>query len=320
MTINIDALANEIRRIDGSNTLGAGQLAEGIAAYLALRSSTPCVEPMAKAKSEPKGATMSEESNDTPEQYVQAGGIISALEFYADTENYIRKSMRDGTGSFTNNLINEDCGQRARQALTQRPPAPPSEVMDIDALHSKIDMDIEDETGCELSLEDSRLTGLAIRKALTQRPPAPTVAAQVDLEALKKDTSNAQELYAQCLDREVGEIYGWNACIDHLAAKGIIGQGVPYCGCGDPIPEDDLRCDTCQLVQWQVTGEKSVPQTVLQQVSAALHWSKVFIDNHVTKSSRLSKSDQIKCAEGIRNDMISKAYAALQPYLKDGEK
>lgn len=33
--MNIDALANEIRRIDGSNTLGAGELAEKLSDYLA---------------------------------------------------------------------------------------------------------------------------------------------------------------------------------------------------------------------------------------------------------------------------------------------
>lgn len=37
-TINIDALANEIRRVDGSNALGAGALAEALIPFLSAQS------------------------------------------------------------------------------------------------------------------------------------------------------------------------------------------------------------------------------------------------------------------------------------------
>lgn len=40
------------------------------------------------------------------------------------------------------------------------------ERVDIEGLHSKIDMDIEDEIGREVTLEESKLIGLAITKAL----------------------------------------------------------------------------------------------------------------------------------------------------------
>lgn len=40
-TIDVDALAQEIRRVDGNHTMGAGQLAEAIAAYLSAAKSEP---------------------------------------------------------------------------------------------------------------------------------------------------------------------------------------------------------------------------------------------------------------------------------------
>lgn len=38
----------------------------------------------------------------------------------------------------------------------------------------------------------------------------------IDLDSLKKDTSNTQELLAKCEDFTVGYNTGWNACIEHL--------------------------------------------------------------------------------------------------------
>ncbi len=48
---------------------------------------------------------------------------------------------------------------------------------------------------------------------------------KADVEGLKKDTSNTQELLAKCEDFTVGYNNGWNAAIDSLAAQGYIGGG-----------------------------------------------------------------------------------------------
>lgn len=45
-----------------------------------------------------------------------------------------------------------------------------------------------------------------------------------DLRAEKKDTSNTQELLANCEDFTVGYNTGWNAAIDHLAPR-IVREG-----------------------------------------------------------------------------------------------
>lgn len=57
-----------------------------------------------------------------------------------------------------------------------------------------------------------------IRTLLDQAINAP------DLRAEKKDTSNTQELLANCEDFTVGYNTGWNAAIDHLAPR-IVREG-----------------------------------------------------------------------------------------------
>lgn len=47
-----------------------------------------------------------------------------------------------------------------------------AEPVDIGGLHSKIDMDIEDQIGRELTLDESLIVGLAIKKTMQAHPPA----------------------------------------------------------------------------------------------------------------------------------------------------
>ena len=77
--------------------------------------------------------------------------------------------------TFTLEEAREICEKRERQLNALDAPKAENAVAadqqraeDIYGLHSKIDMDIEDEIGRELSLEESRIVGLAIRKALKQ--------------------------------------------------------------------------------------------------------------------------------------------------------
>ena len=61
---------------------------------------------------------------------------------------------------------------------------------------------------------------------LTQENPYVTQP-KADVEGLKKDTSNTQELLAKCEDFTVGYNNGWNAAIDSIAAQGYIGEWRP---------------------------------------------------------------------------------------------
>ena len=51
----------------------------------------------------------------------------------------------------------------------------------IEGLHSKIDMDVEDELGRDITLEESKIIGLAIRSALQHNSPATSSADMVSV-------------------------------------------------------------------------------------------------------------------------------------------
>ncbi|MCE7073716.1 hypothetical protein LZG74_25635 [Dyadobacter sp. CY327] len=84
----------------------------------------------------------------------------------------------------------------------------------------------------------------ALRHYLTQRPPAPTVAAQVDLDALKLECMDvvSQTMLKGTVSRALKR-QAATQIIDHLASKGII-QGAPM---GDVM---ELLADIDAYLKW----------------------------------------------------------------------
>lgn len=134
----------------------------------------------------------------------------------------------------------------------------------------------------------------------TEGTPAPA-----DLEALKRELDDK---FNQA-ENENYSRYFMEDLIDHLAATGRLNVKTSdavtaHCGCGDPIPQEDLRCDTCQHVQYQVLPElvydtAAIPFEVVEQVAKALGY---YFDRF-----RDTRGSQIKASSAI---------AALAPYRR----
>lgn len=97
--------------------------------------------------------------------------------------------------------------------------------VDVEGLHSKIDMDIEDHTGLALTLHDSKMTGLAIEQLraqgyLKKTPDSVTKPdlSNVDVEALKK------RMWLECAKDPtlIGEQDSIDWAVDYLIDQGII--------------------------------------------------------------------------------------------------
>lgn len=109
-----------------------------------------------------------------------------------------------------------------RHALT--PPQSPNRAV-LDALilslkhMEEYEVLIDGEMGLSRSLETLENDGdlpVVIIKAREAIAAATQADEPIDLDSLKKDTSNTQELLAKCEDFTVGYNTGWNACIEHL--------------------------------------------------------------------------------------------------------